>query len=261
MKLFPFEKFQATGNDFIILDFMEESFLNLEDISLMKLLCDRRFGIGADGIIAMCPEYGYDFRMKYLNSDGRFSSFCGNGSRCIAQYYHLKYEKESIDFIAADGPHSARILNQIVEVKMRDMDRITKTAMGAYIDSGSPHLIIPAKDLGLIDLVQEGRRIRNEFSTDGVNVNFIQWDQSILRIKTYERGVEDRTLSCGTGITAASYYVAITEKKEGTHTIHVQSDGGPLSVTMNLIQNKAENVWLKGPAVQVFSGFYPLDKF
>ena len=254
----PFEKYQATGNDFIILDFMDGPLIDLDDVKLVSKMCDRHFGIGADGLIALAPEKGMDFRMIYLNSDGRYSSFCGNGSRSASAYFSNKMNKKNLRFQAADGKHKAILKNDQISVQMGDILSHKDTEWGFYAHSGSPHIIVEVEDPDQIDVVAEGRRIRNEFSSDGANINFISYHNDVIRIRTYERGVENRTLSCGTGMTAAAYYVAVKENLQGFPSFLVKSEGGNVMVNMKLDKTKATEIHLKGPAQKVFSGFYPL---
>ncbi|MEP7195627.1 MAG: diaminopimelate epimerase [Saprospiraceae bacterium] len=261
MKLIPFEKYEGAGNDFILLDFIEGELLDLKDQVLMEKLCDRNFGIGADGIIALCPDEQYDFRMKYLNSDGRFSSFCGNGSRCISLYASRKWNMNKFNFIAADGPHSSEIMDHnTVKILMKDIEGLENTALGPLVQTGSPHLIVEVEDVFKYEINSEGKRLRNEFSEEGVNVNFIQitGDQS-LKIATFERGVEKETLACGTGIVASSYYLANKLKLQGQQSLQVEAKGGKLQVELFMDNKlKATTVHLIGPANQVYSGFWPI---
>ncbi len=260
MKIIPFEKYQGAGNDFVILDFYDHGeFLDLNDQVFMEQLCDRRFGIGADGIIALCKKEGYDFEMKYLNSDGRFSTFCGNGSRCISMYAYRKWAKDYFSFIAADGPHESFILSHDqVKVKMLDIDSFQITEQGAFVNSGSPHLILYVQNVFEHPIRDEGRQLRNSFSKEGANVNFIESiSETKIKIATYERGVEDETLACGTGITAAAYYHAIKNKLKGNNILFVMAKGGECKVELNLnSENQAKNVFLTGPAQRVYSGFW-----
>ena len=201
----PFEKYEGAGNDFILFDFFEFDLVDLTNRQLMELLCHRHYGIGADGILALCKNNLYDFEMKYLNADGRFSSFCGNGSRCISNYAAKKFGKRKLHFLASDGEHFSEILeDDLVKVKMKDISEIKNTEFGVVINSGSPHLIIPEeKPLTNLNLEQTGRQLRNQFQPDGINVNFVTYDNLNIKMTTYERGVENLTLACGTGITAA----------------------------------------------------------
>ncbi|MBK6352497.1 MAG: diaminopimelate epimerase [Saprospiraceae bacterium] len=259
IKNFPFEKYQGTGNDFIILDFFEFEFLDLHQQKFIERMCDRRFGIGADGLIAVCKEVGYDFRMKYLNSDGRFSTFCGNGSRCASAYVSRKLGLDTLNFIAADGPHTAWIKKDYVSVKMQDIRAFDQTNLGPLIQSGSPHLIREVEDLTAVDVFNEGKKLRHEFSPEGANVNFVNNKNGVINIATYERGVEDKTLSCGTGITASAYYFAAKSGVQGDIAQTIHAEGGILSVSMHLDGKVATDVVLSGPAEWVYSGFYPID--
>ena len=257
--MIPFEKYEATGNDFIMLDFFEFAWIDLDNRKLIKELCDRHFGIGADGLIALCPDTDSDFKMVYFNSDGRKSSFCGNGSRASLKYMHAKHAKAAFGFTAEDGPHIGRIQNALVSVKMRDILAYESVKQGVVIQSGSPHLIVEVPDPWTYPVNEKGRLLRHEFDPDGVNVNFIHRHADQLRIATYERGVEWETLACGTGVTAAAYYSAIQDGIDGERTISVQAKGGSLTVRMKLDGNFATEVWLDGPARKVFSGFYELS--
>lgn len=257
-RLIPFEKYEATGNDFVILDFFEFELMDLNDSVLIKTLCDRHFGIGADGLIALVKEDGMDFRMKYFNSDGRKSSFCGNGSRASIKYMASKQSKSEFGFMAEDGRHVGRLMNGLVSVKMKDIDSPESTSHGTLIQSGSPHLIIYVQNLEEIPVVEEGRRLRNLFGKDGVNVNFISKSHDGLQIATYERGVEWETLACGTGVTAAAYYHCLRNHLNGHHKIQVNAKGGDLTVELTIDGQKAHDIWLTGTARKVFSGFYEL---
>lgn len=261
MNILPFEKYEGAGNDFIIVDFFEHGeFIDLEDQQFIEKLCDRRFGIGADGLMALCRNEPYDFEMKYLNSDGRFSTFCGNGSRCISLYASRKWNKQQFKFVAADGEHESIILqNNQVKVRMKDINLWSQTECGILIDSGSPHLIHYVDNAFKHNVKSEGRKIRNEYSKEGANVNFVQLiDTNKIRIATYERGVEDETLACGTGITAAAYFHAIKNKLTGIQSIDVDSKGGNLQVELRIEENSscAHEIYLTGPARHVYSGFY-----
>jgi len=256
----PFEKFQGTGNDFIILDFFEFEFLDLHQREFIERMCDRRFGIGADGLIAVCKEDGYDFRMKYLNSDGRFSTFCGNGSRCASAYVAQKLNLKTLNFIAADGPHSAWIKDNFVSVKMQDIQNYEQTPFGPLIQSGSPHLIREVPNPSMVDVFTQGKKLRYDFSSEGANINFVSNNNGFIQIATYERGVEDKTLSCGTGITASAYFYAVKNGVQGDIVQTIESEGGTLTVSLHLEGNIATNVILSGPAEWVYSGFYPMNR-
>ena len=250
----PFEKYEAAGNDFIILDFFEFWHTDINDPLLMARMCDRHFGVGADGIIALCPHEEHAFEMKYLNSDGRFSSFCGNGSRAISHYYYRKYDKTSFDFVAADGLHEAEVLDSSrIRIRMKNLTKPVSTPFGYLVDSGSPHLIKEVDNPFGLKVKEVGKPLRDEFGSDGVNVNFIAIEGNKLLIATYERGVEDETLSCGTGVTAAALVSAHNDN--GFNQVEVKTPGGHLSVEFDKIDdNHFENIWLCGPAEFVFKG-------
>lgn len=255
MKLY-FYKYHGTGNDFILLDNRQKS------ISLTKeqvaWLCHRRFGIGADGLMLLEDAEGYDFRMVYYNADGGESTMCGNGGRCIVAFAKkLGIINDKANFIAIDGPHLATINTEyIVHLHMKDVHSIS-TENGNYtLDTGSPHYVQFVADVANTDVVNEGRRIRYlpSFGPGGTNVNFVQRNsEDRLIVRTYERGVEDETYSCGTGVTAAA--IASVGFETGDYDIAIQTPGGNLSVSFSKKEAAtAKNVVLKGPAVYVFEG-------
>lgn len=252
-----FHKYQGTGNDFIIIDNRNgsSSELTKENISL---LCDRRFGIGADGLILFNQKEGYDFEMIYFNADGNPSSLCGNGSRCIVMFASdMGMHKYSYHFLAADGPHEAEIDNEgLIRVRMKDVSTVEEHTGYSLLNTGSPHFVKFANDVKEIDVVETGRDIRNSkaFIKEGVNVNFVETlENDKIFVRTYERGVEDETLSCGTGVTASALLAAHNEK--GFNRVEVMTPGGELSVEFNKIDDKCfNNIWLCGPAKRVFSG-------
>lgn len=257
-----FYKYQGTGNDFIMIDDRDKSF-PANDTGLIARLCHRRFGIGADGLILLQPLEGYDFYMQYFNSDGRESSMCGNGGRCIVAFAHqLGVIKNETKFMAIDGEHEAKIEGQRVELKMKDIDNIDIRDADTYVlNTGSPHYVSFTKeDIHHKDIVTLARTIRYgaEFKNEGINVNFAnQSGESVIQMRTYERGVEDETLSCGTGVTATAIALAVRNKKNtGEHGVHVMVMGGRLDVSFmyDSALNQANNVWLKGPAVFVYEG-------
>lgn len=257
MPSLKFFKYQGAGNDFIMLDFMNRQVEM--DVSLVSHLCDRRFGIGADGLITISPSDKGDFKMRYYNSDGHEASFCGNGSRCAVAFAHdLNIIGSSADFEAFDGMHHGEILSdhdgeKTVSITMRDVNIHHTNGDFLVIDTGSPHFITEVPDPDKIDVRAEGRKIRNDksISEDGVNVNFINWDGKLLFIRTYERGVEDETLACGTGITAS---VIATAYWHGANHIDVKAKGGDLHVDLERHGDLFENIVLTGPARLSFSG-------
>ena len=168
------------------------------------------------------------------------------------------HSKPELSFIAEDGYHMGRIENDLVSVKMKDIDSFQSTPYGKLIDSGSPHLIIEVENPWEHAVIEEGRRLRHLFGEEGVNVNFISKTNSGLKIATYERGVEWETLACGTGVTASAYYSCLTDQLNGNQQISVEAKGGSLTVKLNMIDQAAQDVWLTGPARKVFSGFYDM---
>lgn len=258
-----FAKYQGAGNDFILMD-NRSGQINLSTEQI-QWLCDRRFGVGADGLMYLESQEGFDFRMKYFNADGRQSTMCGNGGRCIVMYAHRLRcisEEKPIRFVAVDGVHEARILPEhIVALGMNDVDEILQNEDEFVLNTGSPHLVVPVEHVEEFDVVQEGRRLRHQqrFQPSGINVNFIEKAEGVLKVRTYERGVEDETLSCGTGVTAAA--IASAAGNVGHFDIDVHTQGGLLRVSFEKEQEgKATKVVLTGPAHFVFSGQVELDK-
>lgn len=238
-----------------------------QDTALVARLCHRRFGIGADGLILLQQIDGADFYMKYYNSDGHVSSMCGNGGRCLAAFAaRLGIVTNQTNFIAADGPHEALISDDnghlSVRLHMQDVPTVRQVDGRTFVlNTGSPHYVqVAADDLHRIDLVPMARSIRynDEFKREGINVNFINLAPgNALRIRTYERGVEDETLSCGTGVTAAALSTALIQAlPTGTYTVPVQAEGGELSVqfSYDAAQQAFTAVWLQGPARFVYEG-------
>lgn len=259
--IFTFYKFQGCGNDFIIIDDRNENFhLSTSEI---ENLCNRRFGIGADGLILIRNHPELDFEMVYYNSDGKLSSMCGNGSRCVVSLaFDLGLIQENTTFNAADGLHEAIIRNvtskneKIVAVKMRDVHEIEINNEFIFLNTGSPHVVIKKQNIDNFDVLTEGKKIRyNErFKKEGTNVNFIEGKGEFLKVRTYERGVEDETLSCGTGVTASAIAASVINSKEGNNSCKIKTSGGELLVNFYKENNSAKNVWLEGPAVFVFNG-------
>ncbi len=257
-----FYKYQGTGNDFILLDDREKEF-PVNDTKLVAELCDRRFGIGADGLILLQPHPTTDFYMQYFNSDGRESSMCGNGGRCIVAFANrIKVIPNRTKFTAIDGIHEAIIASNRVELKMNDVHVIDNRLDDVYVlNTGSPHYVQFLKeDTANTDIVQMAKTIRYnaEFTEEGINVNFANnLGPNSIKMRTYERGVEDETLSCGTGVTATAIALGLKNKlTSGEQTIHVQVMGGRLEVSyiLDAENHAAREVWLKGPAEFVFEG-------
>jgi diaminopimelate epimerase len=252
-----FYKYQGTGNDFVILDNRNGQYSSLTQ-KQVKRLCDRRFGIGADGLMMLANKTGYDFEMIYFNADGNESSMCGNGGRCLTMFaYDRGINKSMYNFIATDGEHLAEIdLNQQVRLKMKDVDTVEEHASYAILNTGSPHFVKFATNIKEVDVVESGREIRysKEFKAEGINVNFVEGvDEDTIFVRTYERGVEDETYSCGTGVTACALVSAHNAK--GFNRVEVQTPGGHLSVEFEKMDEEHfENIWLCGPATFVFKG-------
>ncbi len=251
---FDFYKYQGTGNDFIILDDREEIF-DVNNCELIMSLCERRTGIGADGLILLRNHKKYDFEMIYFNSDGKISTMCGNGGRCIAAFASLlNIVEESMTFLAIDGPHEAKILDENISLKMSNVKHIESINDDFLLDTGSPHYIKLVHNINTIDVYKEGGIIRNfkRFKKEGVNVNFVNIENSI-QLRTYERGVEAETLSCGTGVvaTAISLYSAkyITDS-----SVDIYTQGGVLNVSFDYIDLVFQNIWLTGQASLVYTG-------
>jgi diaminopimelate epimerase len=252
-----FSKYQGTGNDFIVIDNRKKLYDNLSN-DQVKLLCDRRFGIGADGLMLLNNHEGFDFEMKYYNADGRESSMCGNGGRCLAKFASdIGIIKSEYKFIAIDGQHRASInTDGTISLKMNDVSQV-KFDHGNYIlNTGSPHFVMPSTDVMHMDVVKRGREIRynHEFKAEGINVNFVEQSEepgSII-VRTYERGVEDETFSCGTGVTASALISAHNDN--GFNRVEVQTKGGHLSVDFEKLGEEYRNIWLIGPAEKVFDG-------
>ncbi len=256
---FKFWKYHGTGNDFIMTDMRQHS--ALPDSQAIRRMCDRRFGIGADGLIIIGIAEGYDFSMSYFNSDGMESSMCGNGGRCaIAFADFLSPSPGPYHFLAIDGPHSGQVLgksgaNSEVKLKMTDVHIMNYRGQDIILDTGSPHLVRFTDHVSEIDVVGEGRatRFHPDFVADGINVNFAEKIGNHLFVRTYERGVEDETLSCGTGVTAVSLAYADRQKLNGG-PLEIQTPGGRLQVDFRKDNSGFSDIWLSGPAVRVFEG-------
>ena len=251
-----FYKYQGTGNDFILIDDRSSSFKSRQ--SEIERFCDRRFGIGADGLILLQNHDKFDFRMVYYNSDGHEGSMCGNGGRCIVRFAHdLGVFKTDTRFMAVDGLHEASVEGLDISLKMSETkDVIIKDGLHFY-NTGSPHVVIYIDNLDDFDVFQEGKSIRyNEYwaNNGGTNVNFLQvLDENSIKVRTYERGVEDETYSCGTGVTACALDMNVT--RGSSSPINILTKGGELNVSFERkLDGSFENIYLKGPAKRVFEG-------
>lgn len=250
-----FYKYQGAGNDFILIDNRTQgTALHTEQIAL---LCHRRFGIGADGLMLLEAAEGHDFRMVYYNADGRESTMCGNGGRCITAFArHLGIIGDKAFFVAIDGEHHAQFTGEnIVALEMNDVHEIQHFDNFSILNTGSPHYVVWTDDVAQTDVVHQGREIRNrdKFAPNGINVNFAQVIESGLYVRTYERGVEDETLSCGTGVTACA--IAASKDQTGAFSTDILTPGGKLNVSFTKdTPGSAIDVVLTGPAGFVFEG-------
>jgi diaminopimelate epimerase len=257
-----FYKYQGTGNDFILIDNRKKDIeLSTEQVAF---LCDRNFGVGADGLMLLENELSYDFKMVYYNSDGNLSSMCGNGGRCITAFAkQLGIVNDKARFIAVDGPHDAQILeNGNISLKMCDVKTIEVGADHFYLNTGSPHYIKHVSGIETLNVVEEGRKIRynDRFKEEGTNVNFIERYDDHLFVRTYERGVENETLSCGTGVTAAALAASIVGLSTGKNNCAIKTLGGNLNVKFDkVLEQTFYNIWLEGPAQKVFKGTIDLE--
>lgn len=252
-KTIEFYKYQGTGNDFVMIDNRDLEFPKEKE--LIERLCDRRFGIGGDGLILLEDDENSDFRMVYYNSDGNESTMCGNGGRCIVAFAHfLDIFENTATFMAVDGLHEAEIHNGIVKLKMIDVAGISKDGEDSVLNTGSPHYVKYVEDVENFKVYDEGNKIRNSatYRNDGINVNFVEeTGENEIFVRTYERGVEDETFSCGTGATAAAL---VYMKDRHEHMVSVKVLGGNLKVYAEQNGDSFQNVWLEGPAKQVFRG-------
>ena len=258
----PFYKYQATGNDFVIIDHYSTRYFDSISTDQVEHICDRRFGVGADGMMIIEPDKQYDFRMVYYNSDGRLSSMCGNGGRAISHLaYNLGHIQQTASFIAVDGPHQVKIDGGLVELKMNEVSKINRSGQDYVLDTGSPHYVSFKDDISNIDIIPAAHAIRYnpEFKEDGINVNFVKLCQDHIAMRTYERGVEGETLSCGTGVTAASLvYMDQNDQAHGSHKVTVKTEGGSLEVRAVKDDGVYTEIWLCGPAVKSFEGVIEL---
>lgn len=255
-KHISFSKYQGAGNDFILIDNRNLDF-DANNKELVKKLCDRRFGIGADGLMLLQAKESYDFQMIYYNADGAEGTMCGNGGRCIVAFARdLGIAKDKTDFLAVDGPHSAEIFPSEINLGMIDVHNHVRDGQAYVINTGSPHYIIPVENLAQMNVYQHGYNIRNNdtYKQEGINVNFIEKEGEGYFVRTFERGVEDETYACGTGATAAAMSVALENNLEGNITIPIRVLGGQLYISFFKQGDSFTNVYLKGPAEFVFKG-------
>ena len=251
-----FYKYQGTGNDFIMIDNRTPKFPK-KDVNLIHSLCDRRFGIGADGLILLESSGNYDFKMVYYNADGNEGSMCGNGGRCIVAFAkHLSIIDQETTFDAVDGFHYASIKNSIVSLKMIDINTVEVYENHLFLNTGSPHHVSFENDVSLLNVKELGAKIRYgaPYLEEGANINFAEkiTDNS-FKVRTYERGVEDETLACGTGVTAVAIAANVANITQG-NSINIEVLGGQLEVSFNKEGSTFKNIFLKGPAELVFEG-------
>ena len=267
-----FVKYQGTGNDFILIDDRRSQSSHtpfpVDNQPFTEQLCHRRFGIGADGLILLqdvpvqnVPVQddapGYNFRMVYFNADGREGSMCGNGGRCIVRFAHdLGLFETRTRFLAVDGEHEAEVQNDVISLKMSDVSGFMPFHGGIFLNTGSPHVVVFVDDVAAFDVVGQGRQLRHDsrFGAGGTNVNFTEVlaDNSLF-VRTFERGVEDETYSCGTGVTAVA--LAAHRQRGINSPIAIKTPGGNLTVSFSATgPNSFGDIWLTGPATRVFSG-------
>jgi diaminopimelate epimerase len=265
MQIVPFVKFHGAGNDFIMIDDRDGHWERQINETWIAKACHRRFGIGADGMILLQEgRDGADFFMRYYNADGRTSTFCGNGGRCIVAFARgLQVHHGSCRFLGTDGWHEGEVLeDDLVRISMTDVEEVNQLdELTVTLFTGSPHYVKMGQNIGQLDVFKEGRGIRNSpsFQKEGINVNFVELiKDGELAIRTYERGVEDETYACGTGVVAAA--VASTFLTNGqTNSWLLHAKGGDLTVDFQRVgESQFRKIYLTGPAVAVFSGELPL---
>lgn len=256
-----FSKYHGTGNDFILVDDRSGSQFK-EEQDLVSHLCHRRFGIGADGLILLREREGYDFEMVYFNADGLPGSMCGNGGRCLVSFARkIGYEKNDFTFIASDGIHRAEIKNYnlrthegLISLSMKNVPEVEKQDGYYFLDTGSPHYVTFVNNLNSLNVREEGKKIRfsERFAEVGTNVNFVQQDNNYLKVRTYERGVEDETWSCGTGVTAAALVAGMVNNS--LKSFQISTPGGNLKVSFEREGLGFRNIFLEGTATFIFDG-------
>lgn len=250
-----FYKYQGTGNDFIMID-NRKGYFPKDNVDLVKFLCDRKFGIGADGLILLEDSSEVDFEMVYYNSDGNPSSMCGNGGRCLVAFANfLGVIQDSCTFKAVDGLHQAKIKGSIVSLAMTEVEKIDNFGTHSFLNTGSPHHVQLVNQLKDLDVKVEGAKLRyGKYGNSGSNINFVQpIEGNAFFVRTYERGVEDETLSCGTGVTA----VALAMHDKGmidAEEVQLKTPGGDLKVSFIKSDSGYHSIFLVGPATQVFKG-------
>ncbi|MDB5127893.1 diaminopimelate epimerase [Mucilaginibacter sp.] len=253
-----FYKYQGAGNDFILIDNRNNVIKNIDKQAVAKI-CDRRFGIGGDGLMLLENEPGFDFKMVYYNADGNEGSMCGNGGRCIVAFAkHLGIITDMTKFLATDGVHHAKIseAGNWVSLQMIDVADINNDGEAYVLNTGSPHYVKLTSDLETKDVYNEGYAIRNNdtYKQDGINVNFVEKNGDGYFVRTFERGVENETYACGTGVTAVALAMAKHDHQTGTITTPIKVLGGDLNIRFDYDGETFSNIFLEGPAELVFEG-------
>ncbi|MFK5972758.1 MAG: diaminopimelate epimerase [Flavobacteriaceae bacterium] len=250
-----FYKYQGTGNDFVMIDNRNLDFPK-NDTKLVAFLCNRKFGIGADGLILLEEDEQTDFKMVYYNADGRKGSMCGNGGRCLVAFAkQMGFIDDETIFNAVDGLHRATIENDVISLQMQEVTKIKVKPNATFLDTGSPHHVQLVTDLDGFNVFKEGKKLRyGLYGEQGSNINFVeQRDSKTFFVRTYERGVEDETLSCGTGVTAVAIAMHDSGKTDSKN-VHVNSLGGELQVRFEKNGEGYKNIHLVGPAKMVYKG-------
>jgi diaminopimelate epimerase len=250
-----FNKYQGTGNDFVIID-NRKGVIDPRNSSLINKLCDRRFGIGADGLILISDSSQYDFEMKYFNSDGLEGSMCGNGGRCSSDFaIKSGIAGKELSFQAVDGVHKARMDNGIIRLSMNDVHKPQLISGNYFLNTGSPHYVIFRKNIDQTDVNTDGKKLRwsEDFKPGGTNVNFVEITGNGIYVRTFERGVEEETLSCGTGVTASAI-ASVLSRQFDIIPVKVKTKGGELEVSFKINEDVISDIWLSGPATFVYEG-------
>ncbi|MBE8721753.1 diaminopimelate epimerase [Sphingobacterium pedocola] len=255
-KKIKFFKYQGAGNDFILID-NRKGLFDRENEILVRDLCERRFGIGADGLMLLQDTENYDFEMVYYNADGREGTMCGNGGRCIVAFARdLGLIQNKTVFLAVDGEHIADIDGTQVNLGMINVAQVARDSDAYVLNTGSPHYVKIVEDLKTFPVYDQGSAIRNNdtYRMEGINVNFVEKEEHGYFLRTFERGVEDETYACGTGATATAMAIAIHENREGDIAFPIRVMGGQLYISFHKEGDTFTSVFLKGPATFVFDG-------
>lgn len=255
--VFSFDKYQGTGNDFVMIDNRDLS-IRRDASEWVSGICHRRFGVGADGLILLQPHPEGDFEMVYFNADGKEGTMCGNGGRCVIAFAEAcGIVKDRYRFLAADGWHEGYMDGEDVALLMGDVANVHAVDGAWQTDTGSPHYVQFTNGVAELDVHNLGRTIRHNemYREKGINVNFAEHKEGGLFVRTFERGVEAETFSCGTGVTAVALADAMERAlPDGQHMVTVHTPGGVLEVAFTRKGDSFTDIWLKGPAMFVFSG-------